>query len=135
MAKIVKAIQTHLEAQSSITTLVSTRIYPLHLPRNSTYPAITHNVISNRHYHYLGGVANLATVRIQIDCWGESMSSVEAVSEAVKTALDAYIGNMGDVAIAFVRFDSERNMSEAPKDESEQWLYRVSQDYFVKHAI
>lgn len=135
MATIVKGLQTFLEAQSTITSVVGTRIYPQHLPRNSSYPCLTHQLVSRTYGHHLSGVTGLSTARVQVDCWGEKLSDVETLAEAVRVALDGYFGTIGDVTVAFVQLDNEQDLSEAPQDESEQWLYRRTQDYLIKHGV
>ena len=135
MALIVKELQTHLEAQSGITNLVGTRIYSHHLRRDTaTYPLITHQLVGNDHEHMLSGAAGIASARFQIDCWGLKMSDVEALAEQVRLAMQGYQGTMGSTCVKFTLFLNEFDLSESPKDASEQWLYRRVLEFQVKYA-
>ena len=132
---IVKAFQTYLETVAGITALVSTRIYPRHLPRDTTtYPVLTHQLISNIHGHVLGGAAGITTATVQVDCWGLKLSDVETLAEAVRVALQGFMGSMGSVSVHFVSIENEHDQHEAPKDASETWLYRRVIDVQVKYA-
>ena len=132
---IVKALQTYLEAQSGVTNIVSTRIYPHHLPpNNTTYPVLTHQMISNNHDHNLDGAAGNTVARVQIDCWGLKLSDVETLAEAVRNVLQGYSGAMGTVDVGFVQLLNELDLSESPKDASSVYLYRRMQEYSIKHA-
>lgn len=131
---IVKAFQTYLETVAGITSLVTTRIYPHHLPRGvSTYPVLTHQLISADHNHVLGGAGGQNIVRIQVDCWGKTLSDVETLAEAVRQ-IDGYSGTMGAVSVFFTMILSEHDQHESPKNASEQWLYRRVIDVQVKYA-
>ena len=132
---IVKAFQTYLESKTAVTNLVGTRIYPRHLPRdNTTYPVLTHQLISNNHLHVIGSAAGQSTARVQVDCWGLKLADVETLAEAVRGILQGYSGKMGTVDVGFVMLVNDMDMHESPKDASEQWLYRRVMDFTVKYG-
>ena len=130
-----ESLYTYLSAQSAITDLVGTHIYPHWIPQDqSTWPLITITKIGESHTHHLGGAGTFATARYQIDCWGLTLASVDAVHEAVRQSLQGMSGTMGTDTVHFVVCDSVRELHEQPKDASDQRKYRISSDYLIKYT-
>lgn len=117
-----------LSNTSAVSTLVSARIYPLRLPQDPTYPAITYRRISGVRINNLLAASGRAHPRFQIDCWGSTITSARAVATAVRQALNCYRGLMDDVT-ASVHIENEIDL-----DEDDAKVYRVSQDYFISHT-
>lgn len=80
-------LQAALAANSGVTALVSTRIYPIKLPQPPTYPAITYQRISNTAQN---GSTALRETRYQIDCWADTYTPTQTLAAAVKAALEEY---------------------------------------------
>lgn len=92
---------THLKADSAVSALVGTRIYPLMAPQNVANPYITYQVINDNSNQCLGGSVYQNDTRFQIDCWSTKYSEVKAIKEAVESALIGFkssyaISNMDD---------------------------------------
>jgi hypothetical protein len=84
-------LRAHLLADSALEDLVDTRIYPLTLPQNPTYPAIRYQRISRRPVHVKPGIVwPIANPRWQFDCYASTYSSARAVADALKESLYAY---------------------------------------------
>lgn len=99
---IVTSLYNYLSNTAGITALVSTRIYPVVLPQNATYPAITYQVISTPIIHTVEG-CSAPNTNMQIDCWStNTYLEAHQVADAVETALDNYSGtwNSADVVSA-----------------------------------
>jgi hypothetical protein len=80
-------IYSALSGASGITTLTSTRIYPVILPQTPTYPAISYQRISNTGQQ---GSTALRETRYQINCWAATYAAAQNLATAVKTALEEY---------------------------------------------
>lgn len=93
-------LYTYLTAQSGITTLVSTRIYPLILPQDPTYPAITYsfNGIEDTYTHN-DGQTSFVGADIQIDAWATSQKGAADLAAVINTALRNHKGDMGGVSV------------------------------------
>lgn len=124
-----QAITAILEAATGVTTLTSTRIYPGRVPQNVQKPYIVHYKISHVRTHAFGSDKALGFARHQIRSVGSSLSSVEAVSLAVKAALSRYAGTATSVVIQDVLLDGEDDAQYDP-DLNE---YAIDQDYIVWH--
>lgn len=87
MSNLESRLYTVLSNDAGVTALASTRTYPVILPQNPTYPAITYQRISGRKMYALGGYTNLENPHIQVDCWAETYPAVESLKTAVIAAL------------------------------------------------
>jgi hypothetical protein len=100
-----QAIRTRLLAVSAVTDLVGSstaaRVHPLQMPQRPTFPCITYQIISGSPLYGLAGVAGVAEIRLQIDCWAQTTETVDGyakareLAEAVRGALSAYTGTVG----------------------------------------
>ncbi|MGB0889859.1 MAG: DUF3168 domain-containing protein [Solirubrobacterales bacterium] len=104
MARIDTSVRARLIEVTAVTDIVpASRIYPLKLPQNPTFPAITYRVISDVPEYDLEGEAGLSHARIQIDCYGASSSGEDpydvarALGLEVRAALSAYQGTVDGV--------------------------------------
>ena len=82
-------IYAHLSTTTAITASVSTRIWPMTLPDNPTYPAITYERISSNPQFGLSGYASLDNPIITIDCWTTSYDQAKTLSTRVHAAMDS----------------------------------------------
>lgn len=108
---------------------ITCRIYPLILPQNWTAPAITYQRISGPRLHDLSGPSGRAMPRIQFDIYGSSYSSVKAVADALRSAIDGHTGSMGSTDIGYVTIEND---FDSYSDETEIW--RVTMDFIISHV-
>jgi len=132
---ITKAVQSFLSNQSTITAIVSTRIYPHHISGkpNPTYPALTHQLKGNNHQDILSGGAGYSIARIAIDCWATHPGTIETLAEAVRLKMQGYSGLMGATQVDRANLVNEFDMDEPPKDGSNQWLYRRVMEFSLRY--
>ncbi|WMW22741.1 DUF3168 domain-containing protein [Methanolobus mangrovi] len=88
MTSVHGALRNLLLQDTSVTDLVSDRIYPLRLPLDCQMPAISIHKISNPIDHVTG----FATPRYQFSCWSETYAQVQQLSNAVIDCLNRYKG-------------------------------------------
>ena len=103
----------------TVTSSVSTRIYPLTVPQESAFPAITYTRISGGKQNDLFGYSNLENPRIQIDCWAKTYKEVKTIA-----------ANVHDVMYAVTTFRAIQ-ISDMDSYESEVELYRESMDFSI----
>ena len=92
---IEQALYTYLSTYAGLTALIGTRIYPNTIPQNGTLPAVAYTKVSGYRYHSLGGDTGEASPVYQFSVFGSSYSSVKAVTEKIRDALQNYTGLMG----------------------------------------
>lgn len=112
-------IYAHLSTTTAITvsSSVSTRIYPIILPQEVTYPAITYFKVIGIKENNLSGYSSMENSQIQIDCWTETYKEAKNLSTRVHSAMGA--------ATAY----SAILISDNDIYEDEVDVYRVSQSY------
>ena len=120
------AMDTRLKAVAGLTALVGQRIYPILLPHNATFPAVTHQQISGPRVTRLNSDPGVVEGRWQVDSWGETHMSALLVAAQVRAALKRYRGTNDTTEILDVYLDEEsQDYDEAVK------RYFVTQDYKV----
>ena len=84
-------IYLHLSTSTTITVTssVSTRIYPEVCPQQATLPVIVYSRVSNNPEYTLSGYSDLENARIQVDTFAETYKEAKVVAGRVKVAMDA----------------------------------------------
>lgn len=118
-------------ADAAVTALIGSRMHPLLLPQNSTYPAASYQLISDsdedtRTHSDRVGDSRLTRPRIQVDSWAKTYLEAKDLARKIKDAVAGFIGTMGTLEVRGVWLD---RMSDDYEDDSE--TYRVSQDYVL----
>lgn len=108
---------------------IGSRLYPLHLPQNPTYPAATYQVITANSLATSNGLSAPKEWRVQIDAWGESYADADGLARSIRGALDGYRGAAGT---AFIQVSMLVNWTEMYEDGLD--VYRVSQDYEITYT-
>lgn len=103
----------------TITSSVSTRIYPLVVPQQSVFPAITYIRVSGGQQNDLFGYSGIENPRIQIDCWAETYKEIKTIAENVHTVMNA-VTTFRAILISDMDFY-----------ESDVELYRESMDFKI----
>jgi hypothetical protein len=113
-------IYSKLSGTAGVTSLVSTRIYPMLIPQNASLPAVAYSV-SNRpldaNAKDRAAAHDVATVTFNI--WSDAAfeqdaySKLDAIDSAIRTALDFVSGTSGGVTCEFCKYvTSEDVMNE-----------------------
>jgi hypothetical protein len=121
-------VRARLAADGTISGLVSTRIFPLMLPQNPTYPALVFRRISGPRMHDLQGSIGRGTARLQIDSWATGYLGAQALAAAVRSSLDGFTGMLTSLH-AVIKLDNEIDDYDDDADK-----YRVIQDFRIIHT-
>lgn len=78
-----------LNGSTLITAQTSSRIYPVLLPQEVTYPCICYQKISGRPMNHLTGYYGTANAIIQIDAWAKTYSEAKTLARDIRITLDA----------------------------------------------
>jgi hypothetical protein len=88
MSDFVEDFKAHLQADSSITAVVSARIYPQIIPDRGNIPAITYRIISGEPANSLDGHTNgLVHYILQVDCWTRSFETAKNLARLVRNRI------------------------------------------------
>lgn len=130
---IEEGLKTYLTGYAGLTSLISTRVYPMRIPQGATIPCITYQRISTPRIktHDTSGSSGTAYPRFQFDAWATTYASAKTITDQVRAALNGYkatIGTTNSVVVYGALVDDER-----PEFDSETGLYRISSDYVIWH--
>jgi hypothetical protein len=96
---IEEAIYSYLSNETGITSLVGSRIYPVKLPQNTDYPAITYFRVSGPEHHE----KDMAYPRFQFSCWAAEYGTAKGLAAEVKAAFQRFKGTMGTPGVAVIQ--------------------------------
>ena len=130
--KAIIAAYNILSNNAALTAVVGTRINPLRMPQETTFPAITLHVISNIANPSKSGHSKSDFARVQIDTYGTTYQSAYSTAELVRTAMEvATPGVFNGVTVQVIEYDGEVEMSE--DNAGFAGVYHVSQDYIINY--
>lgn len=133
MAHLDQAIHALLVADSAVTAIVGTRIYPIRAPDNAVLPMLTYQRVSNVKEHYVSReTATFTDTIFQIDCWvkqSDTIGVLRNLATAVRTVLDDYRGITSGIDIQGILSDNEFDQ---PWDD-ELKIFGVTQRYRIFH--
>lgn len=126
-----EAIVAYLLADSTLSALVSTRVFPLSRLQGSALPAVTYQRISGAPLYADDGEVGLTEARLQVDTWAETYSTAKTAARAVIDRLSAVRDvTQSGVTFRYIMLDDERDFREEGSNAA-QYLYRVSMDFLV----
>lgn len=133
-ADIRAALRAYLLADSTIASLVGTRMYPVKLPQGTALASIVFTRVSGLSGVTSSGREGLSRPRVQIDCWAPTMDAAATLADRVKERIEGFKGAIqwdenspgNQVTVQGVFFDSERE----DYDDTAK-LHRVSHDYLI----
>ena len=125
MTDVHEVIRSLLIADTAVTALVSTRIYPVHMPLDATIPNITIHEISGPEDYVTGH----GFPRYQISCWSESFSGAKAIKDAVKACLNRYKGIVSGLDIHNISYLNSEDLYE-----EEVRLYHIPMDFQIVYS-
>ncbi len=100
-----EGLYAFLTTNGAISALLASRVYPLRLPQNPTYPAVVYKVVSEKQPMTHGGTpGGLVTIRVQFDCHGGTYTLSKQLKNVLKAELDGFNGLMGTVQVGHVHF-------------------------------
>jgi len=114
----------------TITSLIGTRIYPIKMPDNVVYPAISFQFISGmpRVHTMSNDTGNPYGVRLQISCWAETITEARDLQELVRAEFQDYTGTFIG-GLTFQRIFTESEALEIYSESAE--VYQVTRDYLL----
>lgn len=116
---IEQTIYTALTTGSPLTA-AGTRVYPMLMPQNPTYPALTYQRIASAPVASLDGMSNLDRVRMQVDCWALTYLAAKNLAAQVRAELTLIN------ALLLLELDDY---------EPNEKVYRVTMDFSLWQAV
>ena len=121
-------LTTRLEADSALSSLISSRIYPAKIPVDATYPLVRYQTDGIERSYAMSGVIAAKEADIIYDCIADRYSTARSVSAAVISSLEGYTGTLGSLLMHAIFVDDERDgrMLESADDDSLKYVVHVS---------
>ena len=117
--QLIQAIEGDAACQTHFGATPATRIYPMTMPENTAYPAMTYQRISNARVNSFDAGGGIDNPRVQVDVWAQTRKAAREAAMEVKRVVEAttlFGGWLVD--------DREDH-----DDTIEPALYRVSMDF------
>ena len=128
---IAKAIYSLLVNNTSITDVVSTRIYPMVRNQEDDLPAITYQIISGVRSYDLTGPNGLVEGRIQINCFADDPLEAGELAAVVRAALNGHRGGAAGVHIETMLLDDQGDLPYIDPENEAQNVFAIMMDFYV----
>lgn len=132
---IESAIYSLLSNDPGIAALIQGGIWPVLMPEQVDYPAISYFCVDSPSVQTLLEASGLAHPRFQVNAWANDYTASKRVIEAVRLALDG-INSMtistasGAVQVRGIRWEDERDTYE-----HETRTFRTMRDFIVWYQV
>ena len=101
------AVRSQLTATTAVTSIVSTRIYPVIAPATAALPFVTWRRVAVTRAQSLSGPTGLPTVSLSLDIFAETYESARDIADECRKSLDGWGGTFDNVEVANVSLDNE----------------------------
>ncbi len=89
------AIYEHLKVDVGVSVIVGTKVFHINAPPGTALPYITFQQIGGEHKHHTTGISGLTRGSWQVSCFEDNPIDGDALSDAVRLAMDKFNGTMG----------------------------------------
>lgn len=129
-------IYSHLAAQSAVTDLVGTRIYPeWNASADETRPYIVYTLISEDRNPHLGAASGLVRTVIQFDVFSDTTRGMESVADVLRQQFDGFTGTLNSgTVVRECHLESRRNDHETNGEAGAVGVFRCSMDFYFWHV-
>ena len=118
---------------SAVTDLVALRIYPLAAPQGADMPYVVYDT-SIAPGEAMDGHSGMTFADFSFNVYDETYTSVKAISEQVRLALDGWSGSASSVTVTSVIHQSSSDVYGSPRDGKSTGVYQVNLSFRVGHV-
>lgn len=120
-------IQQRVVADTTASSVIASRFYPLILPEDPVLPAATYQRISTVRSYTTTGPVTLSQIRLQIDTWAKSYAEAKAAAAGIRASLECFTGALPDgTHVETITLDSSYDLY----DDVDR-TYRVTSDFLI----
>jgi len=135
-AVLEQGLVSYLTQYAGLVSLISTRVYNFKIPQDATLPCLVYQRISTPRvltHDTSGSGSDLSSPRFQFDAWATTSSSVKAITDQVRAAMNGKSGTIGTAGNA-VTIQGALVDDEAPSYDPDTELFRSRSDYIIWHV-
>lgn len=112
---------------------VDGRVYPVRLPQNPRYPALTYELISDPRRYSGDGDDGLVEARMQVSGFADRYGALREALDEVAAALSGFTGDLGGTSVAMIRHEGTRDLFDDRADED--GIYHAASDYVIEYKL
>ena len=121
-----------LTGESTISSIVGSRVYVSKAPQTATLPYIVITQMSSEEYKSLDNTGQLRALDFDIDCKADRSVEAETLGNAVRVFIQDYAGTAGSETIEAVLLNDESTDFEPPTDASDVGIHTVLIDVTIQ---
>lgn len=123
-----------LTGESTISSIVGSRVYVSKAPQSAALPYIIITQMSSNENPMIDGTGPLRFVEFDIDCKADRALESDTLGKAVRVFLDDYTGMAGSESIGAVIMNDETTDYEPPSDGSDTGIYTTTLDVTIQYT-
>lgn len=137
MDNINKTLRDLMVAESSLTALVDSRIYPYQAPQDTLTPYVVYEKLTHRPNYTYDGDSGYRESTFRIDISARTTAEVEDVEQAIVTALSGFRGEIEEdgVEILSIFITNITGGVEGSLDGNDNPMYEAAIDADVRYKI
>jgi len=126
-----KIVYNILSNNAALTALISTRLNPVRIPQESSFPAVSYQLVSEIPNPTKSGHSRTEFARVQVNAYGITLASAESVASAIRNAFEVVTlpATFNSIKCQTIEFDGE--LQTADDTAAFAGLYQISQDYII----
>ncbi|MGR3220735.1 MAG: DUF3168 domain-containing protein [Candidatus Anammoxibacter sp.] len=121
-----KAIYDILSNDSDVLAIVGNRIFPIMIPQGVKKECITYQRVDSIPSNDKSGTSRLDVIKMDVDFWGSTFSTLKDLKEKARTALDGFNGVNSGFTLSII-FESERDLFDDDVDR-----FHINQTYSIR---
>jgi len=121
------AIRTKLLANTTLAGYIGTRIYPVYLPQDSAFPAITYQQIVNPEHHDI----DVASPTYQFSVFALTFANMKAIVSEIYTALQREKGTWSTLTVIQGVYLDGRDLENPGNATDTTKIYGYAVDYKI----
>lgn len=134
-ATLREAVRSLLRESPAVVALVGQRIRYARSRQRDREPRVTYLVPSRTFGRDLDGPDETSEARVRVSAWADDSVQAEDLAEAVRQALDGFVGWVGAVYIASIDYEASVDLPEWDGDGGEATTYQIAIDFMFDHRV
>ena len=128
-----KAVRSILIADATVTSLVSSRVYPQRRPQGTAVPAIVYQNVFQATNEALATQGGIKRTRLSVEVFDSTYGDTKTLRNAVESALINYTGTTQGETINSLRLESAVDIDESKDPAGDFGYFRTILDFVIWH--
>jgi hypothetical protein len=124
-------LRSVLVGSTAVTSLLSTRIYPVLAPASAASPFVTWRRASIQREQTLGGPMGMPRVTVEYSIYGTTYEQARDVADAMRLVLDGYGGTSDNTTVKQTSLENESDDFATLAGSDLPPVYQITQTYDV----